>query len=94
MAILTFEGALIREQGVTFGVVVVRPHLLESQNAAEANRLISAFEQQVFGQVPVVLMAQNGQDAPKYYGRKDVARFLASVPLRSIPWKKYTVTFS
>jgi hypothetical protein len=84
----TFTGSVIKEQGVTFGIVIVKPNVL--QNRTEAQRTIDAFESQVFG-CPTVLMTQNGRGAPTYYGRKDIVRFLANVPLSSIPWKKYTL---
>src|SRR5439155_26785355 len=38
---MTFQGALITEQGITFGIVIVQSHVLNNQ--MEANRLISAF---------------------------------------------------
>jgi hypothetical protein len=84
---MTFEGAVIREQGISFAVVIVKKHVIDS---AEANQTIAAF-QPVFPGLPVVLMAQDHQGTPTYYGRQDIARFLASVPLEAIPWKQYTV---
>lgn len=85
---MTFEGAVIREQGVSFAVVVVKKHVIDS--SAEAARAINGF-QPVFPGLPVVLMAQDAWGTPTYYGRQDIARFLASVPLEAIPWKRYTV---
>ena len=85
---MTFQGAVIREQGVTFAVVIVKSHVID--NSAEANQAITAF-QPVFPGLPVVLMAQDYQGTPTYYGRQDIARFLASVPLEAIQWKQYTV---
>lgn len=85
---MTFQGAVIREQGVTFAVVIVKKHVIDS--SAEANQTITAF-QPVFPGLPVVLMAQDYQGTPTYYGRQDIARFLATVPLEAIPWKQYTV---
>jgi hypothetical protein len=41
--------------------------------------------------VPVVLMSQDGSGRPTYFGRPDIARFLANVPVNSIPWKQYTI---
>ena len=29
---MRFQGALIKEQGVTFGIVVVKPHVLQSES--------------------------------------------------------------
>lgn len=85
---MTFQGAVIREQGVTFAVVIVKKYVIDS--SAEANQTITAF-QPVFPGLPVVLMAQDYQGTPTYYGRQDIARFLATVPLEAIPWKQYTV---
>lgn len=86
---MQFEGAVIREQGVTFAVVVVKRWTLEDRSqAVEAIRQFGP----VFGGVPVVLMAQDARGVPTYYGRRDLSRFLANVPVQAIPWKKYTLT--
>ena len=85
---MTFQGAVIREQGITFAVVVVKRHVIDS--STEAGRAIAAF-QPVFPGLPVVLMAQDARGTPTYYGRQDIARFLAGVSLSAIPWKQYTV---
>lgn len=81
------QGAVIREQGQTFAVVIVKPHVV--QNSGLAADAISSFAP-VFG-VPVVLMAQDGRGRPTYYGRKDIAQFMSSVSLRAIPWREYTI---
>jgi hypothetical protein len=86
--VMMFQGAVIREQGVTFAVVVVKKHVIDSN--AEAGRAVAAF-QPVFPGLPVVLTAQDFRGTLTYYGRPDIARFLASVPLSAIPWKQYTV---
>jgi hypothetical protein len=83
-----FEGAVIHEQGVTFAVVIVRPSVIE--NTIEAGRAIQSF-QPVFPGMLVVLMAQDGRGRPTYYGRRDLSQFMASVPLRAVPWKRYTI---
>jgi hypothetical protein len=87
---MQFQGALIKEQNVTFGVVIVKPHVLS--NTIEANETIAVFQVQIFGGYPVVLMAQNTHGTPTYYGRKDIVNFMGSVPLASIPWKEYTLS--
>lgn len=81
------QGAVIREQGQTFAVVVVKPHII--QNPSEAAEAISSFTP-VF-RVPVVLMAQDAGGRPTFYGRQDIARFLSGVPVRAIPWREYTI---
>lgn len=85
---MRFQGALIKEQGVTFGIVVVKPHVL--QNDTEANTMRS-FGKQVFGLVPIVLMAQNSRGIPTYLGRRDIVNFLSKVSMSRIPWREYTV---
>jgi len=82
------QGAVIREQGVTFAVVIVQPHVVRNQ--MEADRTIVALKP-VFGGIPVVLMAQDGRSAPTYYGRRDIAQFMYNVPLHAVPWREYTV---
>ncbi|MDP1748530.1 MAG: hypothetical protein Q8L22_03655 [Reyranella sp.] len=83
-----FEGAVIREQGVTFAVVVVSPSVVE--NSFEANEAIQAF-QPVFTGMPIVLMAQDGRGRATYYGPRDLSKFMANVPLRRVPWRRYTI---
>ncbi len=81
------QGAVIREQGQTFAVVVVKSHVV--QNRAEADGAIAGLAP-VFG-VPVVLMAQDSRGRPTYYGRSDIARFMSNVPVSAIPWREYTI---
>lgn len=85
---MTFEGAVVREQGVTFAVVIVKRHVVD--NRTTAGEAIAAF-QPYFSGLPVVLMAQDAWGTPTYFGRQDIARFLAGVPVNAIPWKRYTV---
>jgi hypothetical protein len=85
---MTIEGAVIREQGVTFAVVIVKEYVLN--NSFESDRAIQAF-QPIFPGLPVVLMAQNHRGVPTYYGRRDISQFMANVSLGRVPWKRYTV---
>lgn len=85
---MRFQGALINEQGVRFALVVVKRHVVDNRH--EADKTIGAF-QSVFPGVPVVLMGQDSRGTPTYYGRKDISRFMAGVPLESVPWQEYTL---
>jgi len=85
---MQFDGAVIREQGITFAVVIVKPHVLN--NSFEANEAIRQFSF-TFPGMPVVLMAQDHRGRPSYYGRRDISRFMANVPMRAIPWKRYSL---
>jgi hypothetical protein len=85
---MRFQGAVVREQGQTFAIVVVRSSVLAS--TSQAQQAIASFGS-VFPGMPVVLMAQDSRGRPTYYGRSDISRFLSKVPLQSIPWREYTL---
>jgi hypothetical protein len=86
---MEFEGAVIREQGVTFAIVIVKPHVVSDR--FEAQRAIRGFAP-VFPGLPIVLMAQDSRGRPTYFGRTDIARFMAGVPLSAVPWKHYSLS--
>ena len=80
---MTFDGAVIKEQGVTFGIMVVKPQVLKGSQRDALVRTASG----VFGGIPTILMAQ-GQRT-EYYGRSDLVKFMSSVPISRVPWKRY-----
>jgi hypothetical protein len=86
---MKFQGALIKEQGITFGIAVVKRPVLN--NTSEANRIQAGFRS-IFGPVPIVLMAQDAGGRATFYGRRDIAQFLSNVPLHAIPWREYTLS--
>jgi len=45
-----------------------------------------------FGNIPIILMAQNQKGIPTYESRKDIVHFLANIHPSKIPWKHYTAT--
>lgn len=83
---MKFQGAVIKEQGIKFAIVVVKRHIVQMQS--EARDAIQNFSR-FFPGIPVVLMAQDSRGTT-YYGRKDIAKFLSAVPIGAIPWKEYT----
>lgn len=85
---MTVEAALVKEQGVTFAVVVINRTVLNMSLRREEIR--DAFSLK-FGGVPTVLMAQDSNGVPTYNGRRDLVRFLANVPFQALPWKKWSV---
>jgi hypothetical protein len=85
---MQFDGALVKEQGVSFAIVVVKPNVLDSSVACQQARVnFSRF----FPSVPIILMAQNSRGMPTYQGRKDIVGFLSHISPSRIPWKTYTV---
>ncbi len=81
------QGAVIKEQGVTFAITVVKRHILNSQS--QSQQTAQSF-QSLFPGMPIVLMAQDCSGTPTYWGRKDIVNFLSSVHPSQIPWKEYT----
>ena len=82
------NAAAISLQGVNFAIVVVSEDLVNSPG--EADMAIERF-QPVFGGMPVLLMAQNEQGSPIYYGDQDLVRSMADIPIERMPWKEYSV---
>lgn len=85
---MQFDGAVIKEQGVNFAIVVVNPSTLDYSTHREETR--EAFSRH-FPEMPVILMAQNGQGVPTFSGRTDIVNFLANTDFSKIPFRTYTV---
>lgn len=85
---MQFEGAVIREQGVTFAIVVVKRHVADNRH--EAQSTIRSFSP-VFPGLPVILMAEASSGRPTYFGRPDIVRFMSKVLPSRVPWKRYTL---
>ncbi len=84
---MKFQGAVIKEQGVTFGIIIVKPYVLQNQKERESVVLLG---KKAFGAIPIVLMAQNSRGVPTYWGRTDIVKFLSKIPMECIPWREYT----
>jgi hypothetical protein len=84
---MSFDAALVREQSVTFAVVVVNNHAVSSESSRR--QAVGAFSTHFPG-VPIVLMAQDGRGCPTFWGRSDIVRFLAGVPISALPWKHFS----
>lgn len=85
---MSFDGALINEQGVRFGLIVVKRHVLHDE---VAQRGVQSLGRRIWGDVPIVLMAQDHTGRPTYLGRPDIVRFLAMLDMRRIPMRRWTV---
>jgi hypothetical protein len=80
--------ALVREQGVNFAVVAVKPHVLNKPKRGKDD-LVAAYSRE-FG-VPAVLMAQDARGRATYYGRPDLVRFLSQILFEQLPWREVTI---
>jgi hypothetical protein len=84
---MKFQGAVIKEQGLTFAIVIVKKQILSSKS--ESNNTQETFSI-YFPGLPIVLMAQDSRGVPTYYGRNDIVKFLANILISQISWKEYT----
>ena len=84
---MDFQGALIKDQGVEFGVVTVKREV--ALNHATVERIIGMYEA-FFGR-PVVLVTNDHLGRTVYHGRPDLTRHLAHLPPSTIPWEQFKV---
>ncbi|OCA02518.1 Hypothetical protein PYTT_1524 [Akkermansia glycaniphila] len=87
---MTIDGAIIKEQGVTFAIVIVKQSAMSTTHAADETR--EALQAQIadFAGIPLILASQDSRGAFSYQGKPDIVRFLASISASRIPWKRYT----
>ena len=85
---MRFQGSVIKEQGVTFAIVIAKKYVVDSQS--QSAEMIRSF-MPLFPGLPIVLMAQDSRGTPTYRGRKDIINFLAKLHISQIPWKEYSV---
>ncbi len=85
---MLLHGAVIIEQGVTFAIVAVKPEITQytSRTVHLRHELIPFFPN-----MPIILVSQDRQGQPHYYGRQDIVEFLKTIRLDQIPWKKYHI---
>lgn len=83
---MQLEGAIIKEQGQTFAIIIVKSHILNSNEKDDVAQSFSKY----FPGMPIILMAQNSSGTPTYYGKKDIVAFLVKLHISQIPWKKFT----
>ena len=69
--------------------MIVLVDLTTASGPGEAD-LVIADMQRRFG-VPIVLMGQQEDGTPIYYGDEDLKNRLTAVPVDRMPWKEYTL---
>lgn len=74
----------IREQGVTFVIVVVKDHVINCK--PDNDNAVSVWARE-FG-CPAVLY---GARQHRTYGRRDLSQFVANLHYSQIPWKTMVV---
>jgi len=84
---MSIDGAIIKEQGITFGIIIVKEAVIFSPSRADKVR---GALPDVFQGIPLILASQDLRGVFSYQGRPDIVSFLASIDASRIPWKKYT----
>jgi hypothetical protein len=87
--VVTFQGARINGGRRSRELAIVKTDALSDNVKAEG--LITALKNQLFGNTRVVLMTQDCEFGPVFYGRADLVRFLETLDVSQIPWAEYTV---
>jgi hypothetical protein len=86
---MKIHGAVVKEQGVTFAIVIVKKSSMQTSHESDKTR---ASMQGLFPGLPIVLASQDSRGLFEYQGRPDLVKFLASIDASRIPWKEYTVS--
>ena len=79
-------GAVIREQGVTFSVALVKNHVVNSES--KSNEMIQ-YVRQCLGCPLVVLLGESSKTVRG--NRQDVVNFVSNLHRSQIPWREYTL---
>jgi len=89
---MTIDGAIVKEQGVTFCIVIVKQSAMSTTTQAAETR--EAFQTSIrdFAGLPLILASQDSRGRFEYQGRTDLVSFLASIDASRIPWKRYTLS--
>lgn len=82
---MILTAAVVKEQGVTFAVVIVKPFAMQPMSRVPTQLSLRPR----FPGLPIVLMSQDSSGLPTYYGRHDISRFLTNVLPEQLPWAKY-----
>jgi hypothetical protein len=80
---MTGEVAIVREQGQTFAVLAVKPHVVQSPN--ERVGMVAA-GRKWFG-MRTALLAENGRT----WGDQDIVNWLRNIHPGQLPWRKFTI---
>lgn len=79
-------GAVIREQGVTFAVALVKNHVVNSQTKSDE---MIQYARRCLGCPLIVLLGESSRTVRG--NRRDVVDFVSNLHRSQIPWKEYTL---
>ncbi|GKS62564.1 MAG: hypothetical protein AB7U98_11770 [Candidatus Nitrosocosmicus sp.] len=85
---MNFDAAFVKENGVEIGIFATTMDVINDKMQAE--NLITYCEERILAGYQVVLMAQDSQGVPHYYGRQDLTRILEATNFSKIHFRRYT----
>lgn len=84
---IKLQGTVLHNGLTNVAVVVVQKYVID--NSFEANKT-TTFLQELFPEMPIVLLAQDYRGVPVYYGRMDLVNWLSNIPPENLKWYEYT----
>ncbi|MCW5202432.1 MAG: hypothetical protein QTN59_14970 [Candidatus Electrothrix communis] len=88
---MQINGAIVKEQDVTFAIVTVKSYVMKNTAVADRIRARCSTSHDFQG-VPIILAFQQSRDQFKYQGRKDIVNYLANINPSRIPWTRYSIS--
>lgn len=85
---MNFDAAFVKKSGVEIGIIATTMDILNDK--MQADNLITYCEERILVGYQVVLMAQDSQDIPHYYGKQELTRLLEATNFRKIHFRRYT----
>ncbi|MFH2046019.1 MAG: hypothetical protein ABIK92_12825 [Pseudomonadota bacterium] len=86
---MKISGAVIKEQAVTFAIVIVNKSAMQT---IQVSRKTRAAYQGLFPGIPLILASKSSCGLFEYQGSKDLLGFMKLIDPSLIPWKEYTVS--
>ncbi|MFD1957745.1 hypothetical protein ACFSL6_27110 [Paenibacillus thailandensis] len=85
---MKFQGAIVTVRNVPCAVIVVKDSVLNSSRRETIRKSFKRFFPLV---EQIVLMSQNDNNVPRYYGKREIVDVLAKFDYRKLPWKQFNV---
>jgi len=85
---MNFDAAFVKEKGVEIGIFATTMDVLNDK--MQADNLIAYCKEQILVGYQVVLMAQDSQGIPHYYGKQALIKRLEATNFCTIHFRRYT----
>ncbi len=83
-----FDGAIVKEQGITFAIIVVAPSVLKCFSRYKEN--VRKSYSRFFPNTHIILMSQDNKGVPTYQGNRNIIKFLLTLDPKRIHWQTFS----